>query len=251
MKLVFRKMNFNRQRKCINCGRTIKKDEIKKFINLFITIGFVFTILGFLQLVLYPDLSSLQTYGWDPHINRLVSTTLDPNFTGGLLTVFISICVSMFLYYRNAKYALFSLFFSIALLLTFSRSSYFAYAVSMFFISMVKSPKIILVPIILFVISFTLVSTVRIRIIRALTIDETAMSRIESWHNALVIIRDQPIFGIGFNNYRNAQRHYGFLSENDLDGGHSGAGTDSSFLLVLATTGLFGFALFLACFHQF
>ncbi len=224
----------------------VQKGEIDKFLNIFIATGFIFTLLGFLQFILFPDFSTLAAYGWDPHINRLASTTLDPNYTGGILIILVCICLSRSLYFPSLKYTLLTLFFSLAVLLTFSRSTYLAYTVSMLLISMIKSPRIIIFPIALFVASFILVPGADTRIIGALTVDETAQSRIESWRNALVIIRDRPAFGVGFNNYRNAQRQYGFFSDENSDGGHSGAGTDSSLLLILATTGIFGFAIYIA-----
>ena len=57
--------------------------------------------------------------------------------------------------------------------------------------------------------------------------------------NALTVFKDHPLFGVGFNTYRFAQGRYGFFSPGDF-GGHSGAGTDSSLLLIAATTGIFG-----------
>jgi len=53
------------------------------------------------------------------------------------------------------------------------------------------------------------------------------------------------VIGVGFNTFRYAQQDYGIFEIGET-GGNSGAGTDSSFLLVLATTGVFGFLIFLA-----
>lgn len=225
---------------------SVKKTEIPKFIDLFTLAGVIFVFLGFLQLIFYPNLSSLESYGWDPHINRLVSTTLDPNFAGGLLTIFSCIALSQFLYTKKKVYGGLALLFFGAILLTFSRSSYIAILSGTLIISAVKSPKIILIPAIIFLISFLLIPTARARILGAFTLDDTSRSRIESWQNAVTIFKDQPVFGVGFNNYRSAQSKYGFFESRAEDGGHSGGGSDSSFLLVLATTGVVGFLSFLA-----
>lgn len=222
----------------------IRKNQVINYVNLVLAIGTFFTLLGFFQFIFFPDLSSLEIYGWDPHINRLVSTTLDPNYTGGILTVFSSISLSLFLYKQKGRYALLTCLFSIGVLLTFSRSSYFAYAVSMLLIAVIKSHKVVFIPAFLFIVTFLFIPVGRERIIGALTVDKTAKSRIESWQKAVSIIGDNLFFGVGYNNYRNAQAKYGFF-EADSSGGHSGSGSDSSLLLVLATTGAFGFSFYL------
>jgi O-antigen ligase len=53
-------------------------------------------------------------------------------------------------------------------------------------------------------------------------------------------VRDHPLFGIGFNTYRFAQLRYGFITKGEEADSHGVAGTDNSFLFVLATTGLIG-----------
>ena len=83
------------------------------------------------------------------------------------------------------------------------------------------------------------------RISGAVSLDITAQARIVSWQNAAQIIKDSPVLGVGFNNYRFAQMRYGFFGFEKPEGGMSGAGSDSSLLLVLATTGIIGFAIFL------
>ena len=45
----------------------------------------ILSILGFVQLILFPDFSFMSQYGWDPHQGRLLSTWYDPNFLGGFL----------------------------------------------------------------------------------------------------------------------------------------------------------------------
>jgi O-antigen ligase len=72
----------------------------------------------------------------------------------------------------------------------------------------------------------------------------TVQARVGSWRNALIISRDHPLLGVGFNAYRYAQRDYGFLKEQWQES-NAGAGADSSFLFVLATTGILGFFTYL------
>ena len=62
-------------------------------------LGVVLSLIGFLQLLYYPDLEPLYRYGYDPHKNRLFSTFLDPNLLGSILN--ICLITGLFLF---AKY---------------------------------------------------------------------------------------------------------------------------------------------------
>jgi len=65
----------------------------------------------------------------------------------------------------------------------------------------------------------------------------------------LRIIKDNPLFGVGFNSLRFMKRDYGFLNQ-DWQESHSGAGVDSSVLFVWATTGVFGLGIYLWLFWK-
>jgi putative inorganic carbon (HCO3(-)) transporter len=86
------------------------------------------------------------------------------------------------------------------------------------------------------------VPRVQERVIGIRSVDETAQLRIVSWENALGIISDHPVFGIGYNLYREAQLQAGILKDPTA---HSATGSDSSLLLVTATTGIVGLVAFL------
>lgn len=230
---------------CVVVYNSVSKSSIEKWINALLIIGVIFAVVGFFQLVFFSDLSSLQAFGWDPHQMRLVSTLLDPNFAGCIFSILAAISISFYLF-KNRKIHLFALaVFILAIILTFSRSSYLAIATVVATVGFVKAPRVLLIAIIIFVITFTTVGQVRSRIIGALTIDETATARIESWQKALTIFKGNELLGVGFNTYRYAQASLGFFSFDDPLGGHSGAGSDSSILLVLATTGIIGLVLYL------
>lgn len=224
---------------------SISKSSIEKWINALLTIGVIFALLGFLQLVFFSNLSPLQALGWDPHQMRLVSTLLDPNFAGCIFSILTAISLSYYLYKNRKIYLFCSAVFVIAIIFTFSRSSYLAIATVMATIGFVKAPRVLLISVAVFILAFTTIGQVKSRIIGALTIDETAAARIESWQKALAIFRENEFLGIGFNTYRYAQASYGFFSFDNPLGGHSGAGSDSSILLVAATTGIIGLSLYL------
>ncbi len=70
-----------------------KSKQSKSILIALITGAVLISIFGFVQLELYPSFYHLNMMqeGWDPHINRLLSTWFDPNFVGGLLGFIICI----------------------------------------------------------------------------------------------------------------------------------------------------------------
>ena len=156
-----------------------------------------------------------------------------------------SFSLSKYLFRKNLVFLLIFLFSSVAILLTFSRSSYLAFFCALAVIGLLKSLKITSIIALIFFLSFIFIPQARERVVGAITFDETAKARIESWQKALLVFKDLFWVGVGFNTYRYSQASYGFF-ENDQDfGGHSGAGSDSSLLLVAATTGVFGLGAFM------
>src|SRR3989344_2182195 len=213
--------------------------------DIFLSAGTILVFLGFLQLLFVPNLLFLAPYGWDPHKMRIVSSFLDPNFVGIVFVFLASFSLSSYLFKKNLVLLFVFLSSSIAVLLTFSRSSYLAFLCALLVIGILKSFRITSFAILIFLVSFIFIPQARERVTGAITFDETVKARIESWQRALLVFKDHFLVGVGFNTYRYTQASYGFF-ENDQDlGGHSGAGSDSSLLLVAATTGVFGLAAFM------
>lgn len=226
----------------------IEKKEISNWLNSILSLGLIFALLGFIQIVFLPDLSFLTIFGWDPHINRLASTVIDPNFTGVILVFFFTISTTLYLFKKRYIYLALSLIFFIAIFLTFSRSSYLAFLTSIVVLGTIKSPRIIFLFLLIFTTAILLIPKARTRVAGAFTLDETATARIESWQNAYTIFRKNWLFGIGFNTFRYIQETQGNFTFDSPQGNHSGSGTDSSLLLVALTTGILGllsFVLFL------
>lgn len=224
----------------------LKKGEVYFFLSLFLIVALVLSALGFLQLIFFYDLSGLSDYGWDPHIGRLVSTFLDPNYLGAFLLIAFCLSLSLLFFNKLSRTFLFlPVIYIVAIVLTFSRSSYLASFVSVVLTGVFKSRTLLLFLVPLFIFILILIPRSKERISGAINLDVTAQARIESWQNASTIISDNFLLGVGYNNYRFAQGKYGFFKVEDPQGGLSGAGTDSSLLLVLATTGIFGLISFL------
>jgi hypothetical protein len=87
----------------------------------------ILLLAGFVQYFIFPDAYWLKFLGWDEHYHRLFSTLLDPAFTG-LIFVF----AATYFLFRRQSWRLSTWLFFIALLtgllLTYSRSSYLAFA---------------------------------------------------------------------------------------------------------------------------
>lgn len=216
-------------------------------VKVMILCGVLVALAGFTQLLVYPDLGSLaKEFGYDPHKNRLVSSFLDPNFTGAYLV--LSVVLTLISEIRSLPKLLITSLLATALVLTFSRSAWIMAAASLFIFGLLKSRRLLVGAIILFFLAYFLVPRVQTRISGLTDPDDSAKLRLVSWSRAVEIFKENPFLGVGFNLYRPAQQRFGFFHyrdyAKDYAGGHAGAGSDSSLLLVLATTGFPGLILF-------
>lgn len=220
-------------------------------VNYLIVLGAMTAIFGLVQYLIWPDIGFLEVFGYDPHYFRLVGTFFDPGFIGIILVLTLILLVvsnwEKIGVFKLKNLPVHCLLFTVycSLALTYSRSSYLAYLIGMGVIAFIKkAPRFFLI--ILFIGALTLLILPRqsggegIRLERTSTIQ----ARAGSWQNALIISRDHPLIGVGFNAFRYAQRDYGFLKEQWQES-NAGAGADSSLLFVLATTGIIGFLTYL------
>lgn len=228
----------------------------KNLIKLVLASILILSVLGIMQIIFFPNLTSLSQYGWDPHQNRLVSTWLDPNFLGAIIV--IGICLLLYFFYQEKTrkknifyYCAFLLLFT-SVFLTFSRSAYLMLLISLLIFSLMqylqqqkavqkRNIALLFILPLVFILVILIIPQSRQRIIGAKNIDQTASFRIESWKNTYAIAKKNLITGTGFNTFRFAQEKYGKIKEVS----HSSTGSDSSFLLVFATTGILGFCLYL------
>lgn len=202
--------------------------------------------LGFLQLAVLPSLIELTKYGWDPHVGRMVSTFLDPNYFGMFLVMIFSVILGLLFYEPKSKNRLLSgllaLVTLVSIVLTFSRSAYLALAIATTIILFLRSPRAVILMLMTALLIGSQIPRAQERIVSALTIDETARLRIEAWSETLQIIREYPILGVGYNAFGPAQVRN--RVRDDLSG-LAAQGTDSSLLFAMATTGSVGVGLYL------
>lgn len=213
----------------------------------------LFIFIGYLQFFYYPSLRNLYYLGWDEHLYRLFSSFFDPNFAGIFLVIALMFVISFLFFSFKKQDKNFTIILSIILLLnltavylTYSRSALIMLFVCIVtFLTLRKNKKILLIllfPLIALVFispkSFQTEGTNLLRV-------TSSNARINTASDAIKIFRINPIIGVGFNAYRYAQNKYNNLTDRNWQITHSGAGTDNSYLFILATTGISGFIAYL------
>lgn len=227
----------------------------KIIIGLMIITGGIIVFSGYIQYFLYASLRNLYYLGWDEHMHRMFSSFLDPNFAGVFFVLYSLFLVGLIFKYRetkkNNKVKLSLIIFLLiptvlGVFLTYSRSALIALFFSLFAFLIIRNTKKLMVVVILLFLIFFAISSQNFYIenVNLLRI-VSSEARVKSALEAINIIKRNPILGVGFNAYRYAQIRYGTRTGQNVLISHADAGTDNSFLFVLATTGVFGFIAYL------
>ena len=221
---------------CFNFAHNRQKIKELLFSSLMILTVAV-AVFGWFQYFVYPDLTALKYLGWDDHLFRLVGTFLDPGFTG--LIIVLGVIIT---YFKKNWWLFFFLILSLAF--TYSRAGYLALIFSLLAIAVItkKFKLVILSTLFFLVVTLFLPKSGGQGVNLARTYSISA--RFENYRETLTIFNQSPVFGIGFNNFCLARQFY--LHKTDLSS-HSCSGSDSSLLLILATTGMVGFLVFISC----
>jgi O-antigen ligase len=236
----------------LNAGKVNKQKLLRQSV-------FFLVLFGWVQYLVFPDLTQFKYFGWDDHYFRLTGTLLDPNFMGALIVLGLG------LEFKRVKCSfLRKVFYLVTLGLTYSRASWlvwlvllFAYTVREIFSRPIKTDILMVfrtlirslkVPAFYF---WLIISAVIFLLLPRpqgeggnLARTASISGRMSSYQQAWQIIKSKPILGVGFNNYRLALKEQDFKVEN-IEVNHAAAGADNSFLFVWATTGIFGLFAFL------
>lgn len=224
-------------------------DDKKLINNMLFVSGAVVVILGFPQYIFYNDLANLRYLGWDNHLYRLFSTFLDPNFVGLFYVIYLAFLINRIVsksYVKSklpeiivASLTLFSIF------LTYSRTGFITLLVfTLVLLLILKKTKMLLLVFAILFASLFIISNPKIEGLNPFRIVST-LERVKSAQNAVTIFLENPIIGTGFNSYRYVQIQYGYREINGAAVSNADAGTDNSFLFILATTGILGFVFFI------
>lgn len=223
-----------------NISRRSKVKE--KLFNSLLAISFAVAIFGWFQYFVYPDVRSLKIWGWDDHLYRMIGPFLDPTFTSIILVFGFILSLVKFLRKRTKEVLALAIFFLVSVAFTYARAGYIALlagaATALFLQKKLRAFILIASGLILIVSLLPRGPSEGVNLERTYSI----FSRFINYQETIKIFSTNPVFGVGYNNLCLARSR--FLGEiNPLS--HSCSGSDSSLLLVLATTGTIGLLAFL------
>lgn len=224
----------------------VKKQKDLIFKSL-ISVAFVIGIFGWIQYFFYPDFTSFKVWGWDDHLFRLIGTFFDPTFTAIILVLGFFSALSWYNYTASKKKVLLLLFFLVTIAFTYARAAYVAlFAGLIIFGWQTKNfKKIIIIGTFFFLTTLFLPRPAGegVKLERLYSIE----TRLIDYKETFSLFKKSPLLGIGFNNLCLAKVRY--LGETNTSS-HACSGSDSSILLILATTGVFGLLIFVYLFFQ-
>lgn len=222
-------------------GKSVSNKNL--LLNGLLAVSVVSSIFGWIQYFAIPDLKPLYYIGWDMHLLRVAGTFLDPTFLG--LIIVFGLLILVYRYFNSQidkKYLWVGAFLLLSLAFTYSRASYIAFVVGIFVVAVFcKKIKQILLWIFGLAIIALLLPTSKNKSIE-LTRVFSIKAKFQNYAETLEISKKFPIFGVGFNNMCTARNK--FIGEESF-ASHACSGSDSSLLLILATTGIVGLLIFL------
>ncbi len=217
------------------------KTKIDFIFNSLIIIGISIAIFGWIQYFIFPDLRALKDLGWDDHYFRLVSTFLDPAFTGILLVLAEILVVIKTIEKKTRLNFILNIFLIITIAFTYSRGSFLSLLFAFAYLFWKFKSKLIPFLLVLFVVSVFVLPKQSGGEGVNLTRTHSITDRFENYKESLILIQKSPIFGIGFDNVCVAKEK--FLRDKDITS-HACSGLDNSLLFILATTGIVGLMIF-------
>ena len=190
---------------------------------------------GFAQLV-YPE--SRAYLDWDVQGHRLVSTVLEPNIAAAMLLVGLLVQLAQIsVGVRVQRWRPLLLF--VALVLTLSRSGAVGFVAGVSTILLVRGLSKRLLRWIIVVTALMLFALPKL-VAFAMSYGKfstggSAAARVASWAQALLVFRDHPWFGIGFNTFGFVQERYGYARF-----GTAAYSSDGGLLFIAVLTGIVG-----------
>jgi len=217
--------------------------DASKFI---VSLGVMLATIGFLQLIIWPviPVSYITKYGFDPHNHRLFATFFDPNFVASLLVITTIVTTYRLNRQFNKLDLVACLVQLLAIAMTGSRSGWLALIVAVTLYILATDRKYLWLLISVAMTVFLFSPQVANRVRSALALDVTVQARFASWQTASQIINITPITGVGYNNYAAAAESVGRFYPRVGQIALAANGSDSSWLTIWATTGLFGLITF-------
>lgn len=243
----------------IPCGANFLKDKTLKALKILVVTGSIVVILGAIE---YWSGINYFFEGWfhgRPLVfeDRFYGFQSHPLHTGGFyMILFLSALGVVMFQAVNLKEQFFwygtAAILGLGTLLTVSRSYFLGMILGALILSFVKGWKTTLTVIVIGICSVIIVSAVsplfrqRLKTINWNHTDKSGEQRVYLWKSALLMIRDHPVTGVGYHQWRNNLPNYaGRFRELEIEEallGHA----HNSYLTVGAETGLVGLFLFLS-----
>lgn len=209
----------------------------------------IFGLFGIFQSAFLPNFAQIvyqdaRAFNWDEQGHRLISTVLEPNIAGTMLMVAVLIHIARVTVGAPVRWFRVLVIFT-AFTLTISRSAAIGAIIGMMVILGAHGLSRRLARMLLAGgIVLALVSPLLIRFLimyGKFSVGEgtSAAARVTTWLQAIRIVSDYPLFGVGFNAYRQALEHYG-----ETIMGASSYGSDGGLLFIMALTGIVGLTVY-------
>ncbi|GEM_PF-476959 len=205
--------------------------------------SFGMVVLGILQYFFYGDLRNLLYLGWDPHLFRIFGTFLEPVIFGSIVGLILLFILTKQVFSRRKYLRIFiSCILLVLIFLTFSRDVYIAILTS---ISVYYAREKLHYVVGLFIISGLILVLLPkpfgegVNLLRTSTIS----SRLIDYQEGVELFKKSPLYGTGYNHIRYEKKSInapGITSAN-----HAGSAFHSSFLTILATSGIIGLGLYI------
>lgn len=204
-------------------------------------------ITSYLQYFLYPNLRNLSYLGWDPHQFRIFGVFFDTSISSaifGLVIIYLFIKFNNFLFSKMSRYLLLFAFIILGLL-TYSRGFYISILVTLIYY-LIKNKKVQYIFLLLgiFIICLFLIPKPfgeGVNLLRIYSIE----SRIYQNQQGLKNWYKNPLFGIGYNHLKSVNKIQSDYPE------HATSAYPSSFITILATSGLIGLIFFILALGRF
>ena len=197
-------------------------------------------ILSFAQYFLYPNLRNLYYLGWDPHQFRVFGTYFESSVAAAIfgLTGFYLYFSSLF---KQRIKQLILLAISILAALTYSRGFFLALSLTLTFYLVKRElyKQIAFLITVLIALYFVLPKPFGegVNLLRTSTIE----ARLVDYQEGIRVWQKNPIFGIGYNHLPSIKQSKNLSSEIP---DHSLSAFHSSFITILAASGIFGLIAF-------
>lgn len=127
--------------------------DFGKLINYILGIFFIYTIIGWIMLFMFPQSDILWSFlsefgivfGGDPHIGRFYGSFFDPNFASSIMV--FPFLLSLYMYLENSnkryEYLILSLYFINCIIYSYSRSGILGIAIGIFVVGLIHIFNII------------------------------------------------------------------------------------------------------------